>query len=579
MSGRESVGTGGCGGYLAVFFAVLLWLSVGLAEEDQRRAPVPAAKAASAPVLAKPVLRDLPRWVEVAPGKQLTIGEFIPLKADQWYLIEFEARSSSADGGRYDFWITQRVEDGGWHSNNDASGYAFGMADDEVHHFELRYYMPNLRRRTSGLSLLGTSYYRALFSGEQRGFYPTGISLTLNNLTPLDREKTTIAIRNLTITPIAKADDHRHPPAVRKPFDGGRVRIDGLGNWELLEDGKWKPYFPLVMYPAVGNVDYADYKRNGWNTLTQISVVELGEKAAKAGLYYQIDFSGVFDRYGPNEAVRLLEAFKASPSWSRVVALYFDLENGTEFKRRKARAMVTALKKALMVDGKQEVPIIVNHLSPEGMIPFGDIFDVVGCYVNPVVSPWQKSSTIGTHLGQMEAFVTAVNSENMKMPVGIGTLNMPHEADHLETMIWTAIARGARGFGYWRDRYDDTDGTDIRRKKWFKSFPRHAALIQKALPIIRQPTRSRFRITMSEPEQEWGVIYGVREFKGRPVLIVVYQGSNLETTTKPKRVSFSTAHPFSTVRDVFTGKVVAKGENGRFSLTLKPYQYRLLYLQ
>ena len=532
----------------------------------------------SKPPLAKPVFKALPRWTSLAAGKQLDIADHIPLKPEQWYLLEFEARSSGKKGGRYDFWITQRLKDGRWHSNNDSSGYAFGMPDDKVHHFELRYYMPNLRRRHSGASLFSPSYYKALFSEEDEGFYPAGISLTLNNLTPLDREKTTVEIRKLRITPIPQADYRRHPASIRKPFDGGRVRIDALGNWELLENGKWRPYFPLVMYPASDNVDYRKYRKNGWNTLTQISSVSAAERAADAGLYFQIDFSSTFIRYGTREAVALLRKFQASRAWGRVVALYFDLENGTELKRRKATDMVTALKKALYKDGKQEVPVIVNHLSPEAMNAFGDLFDVVGAYVNTVVSPWNRSSTIGTHLGQMEAFVTAVNSENMLVPVGVGTVNMPHEGDHLETLLWAAIVRGARAFGYWRDRYDDTRATDIARKKWFSAFPRHAANIRKALPILRQPSHPPFRITMNEREREQGVIFTTREYKGKPVLIVVYQGSNMETTKKPKTVVFSSDVPFRTVRDVFTGKVVAGNKGGRFALTLKPYEYRLLYL-
>ena len=532
----------------------------------------------SKPPQAKPVFEALPEWASLAAGKQLDIAEYIPLKPEQWYLLEFEAQSSSKDGGRYDFWITQRLKDGRWHSNNEGSGYAFGMRDNEVHHFELRYYMPNLRRRHSGASLLSPSYYKALFSHEDEGFYPAGISLTLNNLTPLDRKKTTVKIRNLQITPIPQADYRRHPASIRKPFDGGRVRIDALGNWELLKKGKWEPYFPLVMYPATGTIDFQKYRKNGWNTLTQISSVSAGERAADAGLYFQIDFSGTFTRYGTREAVAMLKKFQASRAWDHVVALYFDLENGTEFKRRKAMNMVTALKKALSKDGKQEVPVIVNHLSPEAMIPFGDLFDVAGAYVNTVVSPWDRSSTIGTHLGQMEAFITAVNSENMVVPVGVGTVNMPHEGDHLETLLWAAIVRGARAFGYWRDRYDDTRATDIAKKKWFSDFPRHAEKIQKALPILRQPSHPPFRVTMNKREKEQGVIFTTREYNGNPIIIAVYQGSNMETTTKPKTVVFSTDAPFRKVKDVFTDEVVASNEEGHFTLTLKPYEYRLLEL-
>ena len=531
------------------------------------------------PPRAKPVFKQDGAWVTIQANKHHPVSPFVPLKPDRWYLMEFDAQSSSKTGGRYDFWIAQRFGRGGWHSNNAANGYGFGMADNKVHHFELRYYMPKLIRKSSGLSPLSVDYYKAKISGEDNSFAPSGISIDVRNMSLLDGKKTTLKLRNFSMTPIPQADYRRHAASRRKPFDGRRVRIDALGNWEVRGNDAWESYYPLIMYPAGGLSDYSKYRENGWNTMTQISQIEQARKAVKAGMYYQIDFSQLFGRGDVRAAVKVLKKFRQSDVWNHAVALYFDLENGTELKLDRAKEMIPALKQVLQTDGKQEIPVIVNYLSPEAMIPFGDLFDVVGGYVNTVVSPWDKSSTRGSHLGQLEAFVTAVNSANMRVPVGIGTINMPHEADHLETILWAAIARGARGFGYWRDRYDHTDKTDIRFKQWFDVFPQHAAKVMKALPMLREPDHPAFSLKMSEPENEWGVIFSAREFKGRPVAIVVYQGSNLTTTKKRKTVTFTSDRPVGKVRDLFTNKVVATGKGKQFSLTLAPYGYRVVYWQ
>ncbi len=531
------------------------------------------------PPTARPIYEGDTDWLTVRPVKEAVISPFIPLDAEQWYLMEFDAQSSSQTGGRYDFWISQRFGKGGWHSNNSANGYAFSMADDKPHHFELRYYMPDLVRKESGFSRFSVDYYKSLVSGEDASFNPTGISVSVRNRSPLDGHISTLKIRNFTMTPIAQADYRRHAARLRTPFAGSRVRIDALGNWELLREGKWQSYFPLVMYPAAGLSSYRKYRDNGWNTLTQINRIEQAELAAKAGLYYQVDVSSLFANADIDGAVALVKSLKKRAAWRHAVAIYFDLENGTELKLGWAKMMVTALKKALLVDGVQEIPVIANHLAPEAMIPFGDLFDAVGGYVNPMVSPWDKSSTRGTHQGELEAFVTALNSANMKVPVGVGTVNMPHEADHLETVLWAAIARGARGFGYWRDRYDNSDKTDISRRKWYKAFPAHTARVGAVLPLLREPTHPAFRLTMSEREQEWGVIYGTREFKGKRVLIVVYQGSNLEASKGKKTVTFTADRAVGKVRDLFSNKVVTRGEGKQFKLVLKPYEYRVVYLQ
>jgi len=72
------------------------------------------------------------------------------------------------------------------------------------------------------------------------------------------------------------------PPTPKKAFNGVHVRVDELGNFEILKNNKWKPFFPLCIFGDGRRLNWTVYSKQGFNAEMRTSVASYIKRAKDA---------------------------------------------------------------------------------------------------------------------------------------------------------------------------------------------------------------------------------------------------------------------------------------------------------
>ena len=490
-------------------------------------------------------------FVLKAVGNSYTT-KLLPVKENQWYVISGYMNIKTIPKPITNLLIQVYDTNGNWLYN--AADYTFSVVGtNKWEEFISSVYTKAVSNRKVGSIRLNLRYKES----------PNSVLFR-----PAD-----IMIKGLGIKPAPDSSKLYcvTPPEDRVPFIGNRVRIDKLGNWELKEGNVWKSFFPLIVYPNFNDANWNKYKEHGFNTVTQIKAVGVAKKAIAAKLYWMWDITDflysadAFPGSSPytgdvNKLQQFYNNFKRDTNFDRMIAFYWDNEDLNEWDSVK---VITEKIRSLTKD----VPIYMNskHISanPLFMNDEYQFIDLQGCYINPITNPHTKG-----YQSEWAQFVINDKFPRLKSPPGIGVINVPHEGDYIEPIIFAGIARGMRGFAFWRDTFNGTYA--IESRPWWKTFSKTASKIEAMQPLIRQPHNPCWKLTYSIPEREDTLIVGKRVYNGSKYIILA------SFANVAQNITFTLEKDIQRVVDYFSKNVVATPSSNQFKFTIGAHETAVL---
>jgi hypothetical protein len=377
------------------------------------------------------------------------------------------------------------------------------------------------------------------------------------------------------------------PPTAKKAFAGSKVRIDALGNFEILRQGKWQPFFPFAIYRHASRPDFQVYSDQGFNCIFannfSLDILQRARNAVSKfnpdGMFPGIDIEQYLDKRQPEfkdltgfrkHLSRLLE----SPLLDQVLAFYWDNEQYDQFDL--PRAVCQAIQEAdVDQQGRRRHPIFMLHGNQGMTRAFASLADVTGDYLRDR----QTQSYLGPQQTTRQRFAVLDNLQEQRIPPAIGIISEEETAAGVRRLVYEHLMAGGKGIAYFRDgAFYDYNGDrhspaakDVTLRQCWQEFPRLRSEIDRLLPLIRQPHWTAWKLTSSSDKLAWGT----RDLNGEGYVLL------LNPTAVDVTASFCVQQlgyvPVAVV-DYFSNKEVAPLTSSRFTVTLPAYQtavYRL----
>jgi hypothetical protein len=366
-----------------------------------------------------------------------------------------------------------------------------------------------------------------------------------------------------------------HSPTAKQAFDGARVRVDGLGNFEIKKGSKWTPFFPLCMY-SDGYRDPMVYSKQGWNTLIWMSSASGVRRAKEAVSSFNPDgmMAGFqispytfpsWWAYNDLEELRtkLGEIFSEGLG-DQLLLYYWDNENN--YSEWQVPVNIINTIKSIDTDssGRRLHPIyaLQGNYGIARVHAAHGLVDISGTYVGGGADAVGNAGT-----ADFDGLFILDRLEQQMSPASFAQFNGVNGAGDMRLRLYSSIILGAKAMGYWRDcykgcseRFQKSVGP-VNKKPWWPDFPNLRREVDQLLPLIRQPHWTSWKVKIDAQ----GVRVGTRSRKGEAYLILVNQTSRRQNITLTlSGLLYSTKE----VRDYFNDKKVATVSDNSFSLVL-----------
>ncbi len=269
-------------------------------------------------------------------------------------------------------------------------------------------------------------------------------------------------------------------------FNGTYVKVDSLGNVCTKENGVWKAFFPMIIYPGPSSqrADYGDYTVGGrFNTLMSYdtNMLQHAKNAGMKGIldtdYYQS--GGLLAGMLAQE----IATIKANGLFSDLLFYYTDYED----TRVNAWSWHEEKKAIIAQEDPNGHPnyflngnSITNPKSQENIYTSGhSTSDIIGTYVYERWNDYQPNGpkrVIHLEIGE-QTNPTVVAQINY----GVGGDYAKDPVGHRFTPIAMAsVAQGAKAIAFWKD-WGDSVGIGVESNTWWSDLPKFNANIQKMM--------------------------------------------------------------------------------------------------
>ena len=365
------------------------------------------------------------------------------------------------------------------------------------------------------------------------------------------------------------------PPTPKRRFEGTRVRVDELGNFEVNNDGDWKPFFPLCMY-SDNQRDWSVYSKQGWNTIiwtaaahqvahARAATSEFNPDGMMAGFQFsQYTFPGKTFNDLDHLRSRLTEIANQGLS-DNLLLYYWDNEVNHDQWEVPANVIGAIRKFETQRFGESQRPLyaLQGTFNNARVHAARGLVDVSGTYFGG--TPDSNGAANKT----FEAFTILDRQFGQCSPASFAQFNDVNEAGEMRLRLYNSLIVGARAMGYWRDCYQACDDKFSRsvgpvdEKPWWSDFPNLRREIDAILPLIRQPHWVKWRFKVSGNQK---VHVGARDHNGRAHLILVNQTTSPQTFEV--QVSGLPYQP-TEVWDVINDQRIATITDGGFQVSLE----------
>ncbi|MHB9139903.1 MAG: LamG domain-containing protein, partial [Victivallaceae bacterium] len=162
--------------------------------------------------------------------------------------------------------------------------------------------------------------------------------------------------------------------------------------------------------------------------------------------------------------------------------------------------------------------------------------------------------------------VTLWNVEQQKNPVVMAQIN--HGVGMLfRPRVFTAIAKGAKGIGFWKDDIDGgsqgSDAIPIENQPWWSDLPNIRNEIDQLLPIIRMPHWTDWSLSSNNSLTD----FGTRDYQGKGAA----QSVTFTITSLP--------YAATAVRNFFTNEIEAQISSNQFTVSIPAYGSKVYVLE
>ncbi len=351
------------------------------------------------------------------------------------------------------------------------------------------------------------------------------------------------------------------PPEQRVPFEGSRTRVDELGNFEVLKDGEWEPFFPWAMHTDSNREDWTAYADQGWNVAIWNQSSDSVQKAADAGLmsgfrlaHFANYQGGLYNRTDILE--KQIEELIELGLDDDVLFYYWDNENSVSQWEVPLNVMQTVQATDVDENGQRMHPIYVlqgQYNTARSHAAAGSI-DVSGTYVSGQVDVVDQSGA--------NSFTVLNNVEGNNRPNSIAQINSAsHHPGTFRMRVYNSLIAGARGIGYFAD--SALKEPAIEDASWAPDMPALANEVDSLMPIIREPHWTSWSVQHDNPRVE----VGTRELDGRGHIFLVNQ-----TSTEQEVTLAVDDFPYlpGALQDFFDGSEVASFTGQSVTLTVPP---------
>ena len=391
-------------------------------------------------------------------------------------------------------------------------------------------------------------------------------------------------------------------PAVAKmPFAGSRVRVDELGNFNVYNTatGLFAPLFPMCIY--------ADMNRSGWLTAGDTWSMYAAQgfncnmwagypAAVQRGkdyhLYSGYDISSFNSPGDPNynhpaTLATNIASMKTSGLTDSLLFYYWDNENAELYEWATPSRIAQQIKTSDVDNAGARMHPIYQLQDTVGLhrkynalrMPSGSVYlgmpalaDVAGTYVHPDPLNYSVSNPMPVSTAKGWNLTIVNNAQNQNQPVTFAQFDSPDYAGHnFRAAVYTAIARGAKGFGYWKDcvvsagdctPVNGTAITPVDQNAWWGDLPALAANINSQVALIQTAPWASWLLNKTSLDS---VEHGERNFAGRGYFIVANENAaSASPTFTWAGLPYTPTHVIQAV----TKDVVAVPVAGSFTLPL-----------
>ncbi len=360
------------------------------------------------------------------------------------------------------------------------------------------------------------------------------------------------------------------PPSPKVAFQSAQVKIDALGNYSRVVDGKWQRFFPFCMFTDNRRKDWSIYAKQGFNCNIWTVSVAAAKRTLEAGMLPAFSLAPYVNPHGWGfkdyaKLEKNLGAIKASPYYDDLLFIYWDNENSWG----EWQPAVEAVKRVRRI--MPEMPIYVlqgNHGAARAYHnPDYNMSDAVGAYL---------SGNSGGAAGSGAGLVLLDHTENQISPVFFGQFNLG-TGKAMRARVWAAIGKGVKAMGFWRDLVGKNVGGNIdikaqpvEKRPWWNDFPKLVQEVNALLPVIHQPHWANWSVHSTVKTLD----IGVREYEGESYLLIANTQKG-EANTKITLQHYPGR--MTDIKDAITGQVLTTASRGNtFNLRVPGYDVRLV---
>jgi concanavalin A-like lectin/glucanase superfamily protein/carbohydrate binding protein with CBM4/9 domain len=389
------------------------------------------------------------------------------------------------------------------------------------------------------------------------------------------------------------------------PFNGSRVHIDSLGNFQVFKNGTFADFFPICIFadmrrPGLNTTAdwWQNYANQGFNCNMWAGYPQAALRGQQNGLWSGYQIAGYMDPANTtyyNQPGLLTNAISGtSNSLTSLGALdsllfyYWDNEKAEIYEWNTPANIAAAIDAADRDSGNNRMHPIYSLQGHTGLARKYNIQGVASGSV-----PSALSDTVGTYVRYNERGTAATNNytqalghillnnlQAQNQPVSIAQFNSPdYEGLNFRAAVYTAIANGAKGIGYWKDCVPNSNtaldtclaannsGAEVKPvnlNAWWSELPVLAATIQSQLPIIRKELATTWHLTKTSTGDN--VQTGTRTYQGKGYIIASNESPSDATATYTLS---GLGYTPTAVINAFSKDSVASVASGSFSLPLR----------
>jgi Concanavalin A-like lectin/glucanases superfamily len=373
-------------------------------------------------------------------------------------------------------------------------------------------------------------------------------------------------------------------PTAKTPFIGSHVKVDALGNMEVLKSGVWTPFFPLAICGDWNRSDWTIYSAQGFNTEMRAMDVSALQRAQDAVSSFNPDGMmcgfGLSTYISPGSSnyndLTLLEtkinAIKTAGMIEQLLLYYWDNENcydewqvplavANKIKELDVDVNLDRMNPIYALQGNEGIARKYNNSSV-------NMTDIVGGYTTCDIASLYPDETRGAL-----DLVTMSNIEQQQNPVvfaqinnGIGLAFRPR--------LFNAIAKGAKAMSFWRDTYlnPTPDLPRIEDQLWWNDLPNIRREIDQLLPIIRMPHWTSWSLSSNNSL----IDFGTRDYKGKGYIIVTNEQDSAQSVTF---TISSLPYTAITVKNFFTHEIEMQITGSQFTVSIPAYGSKVYVLE